>query len=75
MYIAGITKNVRTNENRTPPTITMPNGIRLVAASPSDKASGNAPKLIARLVIKIGRNRCDAAKITASIFFIPCNLF
>ena len=39
---------------------TIPNGIRLLAAAPSDKASGRAPSDIAKLVIRIGRKRCVA---------------
>ena len=34
-----------------PPTITTPNGIRLVDAAPKDNASGNAPNAMARLVM------------------------
>ncbi len=40
-----------------PPTITIPNGCRLVDAAPSDIASGNEPNAMARLVIRIGRKR------------------
>lgn len=43
-----------------PPTITTPNGMRLVEEAPSDKARGNAPNDMARLVINIGRSRCVA---------------
>ena len=59
--MAGITKSVSTNENIIPPTITIPNGIRLVAAAPRESAIGKAPKDMAKLVIKIGRNRWLAA--------------
>ncbi len=38
-----------------PPTITIPNGIRLVEDAPNDNASGNAPNDMARLVINMGR--------------------
>ena len=48
-------------ENNMPPTITIPNGIRLVDAAPKDKAKGKAPNIMARLVIRIGRKRIDAA--------------
>ena len=71
VYIAGITNKVNTRENIIPPTITIPNGIRLVDDAPNDNANGNAPKDIAKLVIKIGRKRCVAAKITASVLLIP----
>ncbi len=57
MYIAGKTNSVNINENKIPPTITTPRGIRLVAAAPNDKARGSAPNDMARLVMRIGRSR------------------
>ena len=45
LYIAGMMKSVSTNENNTPPTITIPNGIRLVDASPRERANGSAPSV------------------------------
>ena len=69
--MAGTIYKVSTNENIMPPTITIPNGIRLVEASPNDKASGNAPRLIARLVIKMGLSLAVAASVTAGIFLLP----
>ena len=44
------------SENITPPTITTPNGIRLVLASPNDNAMGSEPNAMAKLVINIGRS-------------------
>lgn len=58
-----------------PPTITIPNGIRLVAAAPKDKAIGKAPKDIAKLVIKMGRIRALAASMMASLFGMPALRF
>lgn len=59
-YMAGITNKVSTSENMIPPTITTPNGTRLVEDAPNDKARGKAPRDMARLVINIGRKRCVA---------------
>ena len=44
--MAGITNKVSTNENKTPPTITIPRGCRLEDAAPIDNARGNEPKAI-----------------------------
>ena len=56
VYIEGITNRVSTNENKIPPMITIPNGILLVDASPSDSARGRAPNDIAKLVMIMGLN-------------------
>ncbi len=71
--MAGITNNVNTKENRVPPTMTTPIPIRLVEAAPSDKAIGQAPNEIAKLVINIGRSRACAASKMASNFGLPCS--
>ena len=44
-------------------------------ASPRDSAKGNAPRLMARLVIIIGRNLATDASITAGTFLLPANCF
>src|SRR4051794_39639192 len=75
VYTAGITNKVRIKENKIPPTTTMPNGIRLVAAAPRLNAIGKAPKEVAKLVINIGRSRCEAASLTASNLLMPCSRF
>ncbi len=66
--MAGITNKVSTSENSIPPTKTIPNGMRLVAAAPSDMAIGKAPSAIVKLVINIGRIRAVAASTTAWAF-------
>jgi len=65
VYTAGITNSVSIKEKIIPPTITIPNGIRLVLAAPKLIAIGKAPKAVAKLVIKIGRKRCTEASTTA----------
>ena len=75
MYTAGITNKVSTKENINPPTITVPSGLRLVAAAPILIAIGSAPNAVAKLVINIGRNLCDAATSTASFNSKPAALF
>jgi hypothetical protein len=55
--MAGITNNVKTKEKIVPPTITTPIPILLVEAAPRDIAIGKAPNEMAKLVIRIGRNR------------------
>ena len=41
---------------------------------PNDNAMGNVPKIIANVVIKMGRKRDDAAASTASRTDIPSSL-
>ena len=60
IYIIGITKSVSIKENNKPPTITIPIGIRLDEPAPNASAIGNAPKIVANEVIKIGRKRAEA---------------
>jgi hypothetical protein len=48
-----------------PPIITTPKGILLVAPAPNAKAMGTAPKAVARLVIKMGLSLEEAASKTA----------
>jgi len=59
--MAGITNSVNIKEKIIPPTITIPKGIRLVAAAPNDNAMGKAPNAIAKLVMRMGRKRMVAA--------------
>jgi hypothetical protein len=54
-YMAGITNNVKTKEKIVPPTITTP--FQFYWKQPQDIAIGKAPNEIAKLVIRIGRNR------------------
>ena len=62
-------------KNKIPPTTTIPNGTRLVAAAPRLNAIGNAPSEVASDVIRIGRSRCEAASITAARLSIPSARF
>ena len=52
-YIAGITNNVNISENKIPPTTTMPNGTRLVAAAPKLMAIGKAPSDVAMRLLHL----------------------
>ncbi|MNI70770.1 hypothetical protein D3C73_1266020 [compost metagenome] len=72
--MAGITNSVNTNENKVPPTITVPILILLFAAAPKASAIGKAPMAIAKLVIKIGRKRETAASLMASGMAMPFSL-
>ena len=45
--------------------------MRDVAAAPKLSAIGSAPSAVAKLVIKIGRKRCEAASNTASFLANP----
>ena len=70
-YTAGITYSVRIPANTNPPTTTIPRDVRLPEEVPSDNAMGNVPKIMARVVIRMGLNRDAAAVKTASRTFIP----
>ena len=69
--MAGTTNSVRNVENIIPPTTAIPMATRLWAPSPSPRASGSNPKMVARLVIRIGLKRDAAAYFIASTLFIP----
>ena len=56
-----MTYKVKTKANNNPPMMEIPIGIRLVEAPPKASAMGKAPKTVAKDVIKIGLNLCDAA--------------
>ena len=71
IYIIGITNKVSNNEKHKPPTTTIPNGIRLVEPAPKANAIGNAPKIVANEVIKIGRKRAAADSNAATRLFMP----
>ena len=47
--------------------------MRLFAPAPNEIAIGNAPSMVAKLVIIIGRKRETAESFTASKTFIPCS--
>src|SRR4030095_515926 len=74
-YNAGTTYKVSTSANSIPPTITIPSGTRLLPAEPNANAIGNAPNVVASVVIRIGRNRATDASTAAGIFFSPLLLF
>ena len=62
---------VSTMEKTNPPIIATPIGIRLVAAVPKASAIGNVPKLVAKLVMRIGRKRDALALMMASSLLCP----
>ncbi len=55
--------------------MTIPIEILLFDPAPSASAIGNAPSIVAMLVIIIGLNLETAASFTASIFSIPSSRF
>ncbi len=55
-----------------PPTTARAIGARNSAPSPSAKNSGSMPKIIAEVVIRIGRSRVRPALISAVRRSIPC---
>ncbi len=57
IYTAGMTKRVKMVPMVIPPTITMPIWFRASDPAPPPIAKGTAPKTIANVVIKMGRNR------------------
>ena len=54
-----------------PPTTAMPSGLRDSAPAPRPSAIGRMPKMVASVVIRIGRSRMLAAPATASSSGIP----
>src|SRR6185295_12535035 len=54
-YSAGTRYSDRNVEPRRPPTTAMPSDWRLAEAAPSDSAMGSTPRMVAALVIRIGR--------------------
>ena len=54
-----------------PPITAVPIATRLFAPAPVAIASGNTPKMKAKLVIRIGRRRIRAASIAASMTRLP----
>ena len=67
MYVTGMINKVSNNENNKPPTTTIPSDTRLVAPAPKANAIGNAPKMVANEVIKMGRKRAAAEPIRAAL--------
>jgi hypothetical protein len=64
--MVGITKRVRSVPKLIPPTITQPISWRLSDPGPVASASGRAPKIVAMVVIKMGRNLRTAEAFAAS---------
>ena len=54
-----------------PPITAVPMAIRPLAPGPVATASGNTPKMNAKLVIRIGRRRIRAASMAASMTRLP----
>ena len=64
--------SVNTVENASPPITAAPIGTLLSAPAPKAKAMGRIPKIVDKLVIKIGINRATAApKIACSASIHP----
>jgi len=55
-----------------PDTTAIAIGVRISAPSPRPMAIGSSPRIVVRLVIRIGRSRTEPAWIIASILGIPC---
>jgi hypothetical protein len=60
--------------NTNPPTTTIPKEVLLPEEVPSDNAMGKVPKIMARVVIRMGRNLEVAAANTASRTLMPSAL-
>ncbi|MNJ02438.1 hypothetical protein D3C73_1623950 [compost metagenome] len=59
--MTGVVNSVSTWLSNSPPTITKPSGWRSSAPEPLASISGMAPNKAARVVIRIGRKRNNAA--------------
>ena len=70
----GTKKIARIVADSMPPTTARPIAFCPPAPAPVEIASGNTPKMKARLVIRIGRKRNFAASIAASNAFIPSRI-
>ena len=57
VYTAGISPRVMIVDPIRPPTTTLARGACASAPSPNPKASGMSPKIVVKVVIKIGRKR------------------
>ena len=75
VYSDGIMNKVSTKANIKPPIMVNPIGILLVEESPNANAIGNAPNMVDKLVIKIGRKRSAAASVAACIKDKPASRF
>ena len=60
-------------EKSNPPITTTPIDTRLCDPAPKANAMGNAPSMVAMLVMRMGRNRIDDASMIASILDFPCS--
>ena len=70
-YRAGTINRVSTADMVTPNTMTIPIGCLDSQPAPLPSSNGNAPKVVAALVIRMGRNRTVAASTTASVISMP----
>ena len=71
--MAGTTNKVRKVETISPPITATPIAIRPLAPSALANANGNRPKIVEKLVIRIGRKRCAAPQRIASNLSIPAS--
>ena len=69
--MTGTTTSVRSVEVMTPPMIARPMGACCSAPSPRPSASGSMPKIIAVVVMRIGRSRIWPAASSASSRLMP----
>ena len=72
-YMAGMMYRVKRVEKISPPATVRPIEILLSAPAPVAKAIGATPKMVERLVIRIGLNLDAAESIIASNFLSPAN--
>ncbi len=61
-----------TVEVMSPPITARPMGARISAPWPMPRASGSMPKIMARVVIMMGRSRVRPAVMSAARRSIPC---
>ena len=70
----GTNNSVETVAKRRPPITARPRGAFCSPPSPSPKAIGNMPMIIANAVIKTGRKRIKPASSAAEIESLPCSI-
>src|SRR5690554_801686 len=74
VYMTGTTTRVRTVERINPPITTLPSGAINSAPSPIPRVIGIRPRIVVRLVIRIGLSLMGPAVSIASLLSMPCFL-
>ena len=70
-YATGTTRSVNAVDVMRPPIVAIEIGARNSAPSPVDAADGHMPKIMAKVVIRIGRRRMGPALRMASLTDSP----